>query len=672
MTLKKEMGSGWMRKVYLIAQTHFTSDAIKEQLREMFGADIDVVAKTVDECEKIDFTDGLVVLTSPWVEDYAKAKIMPGLDYIVAKRVINYDYLEKLSNLNDGEDILVCSPWQDVKEPAIEQLRDIGFTNINFIPCDNSFQNENRVRTAIIFSEAVVPKYVENIIEMSPRMLDVSSLVEIQKKLNLSNENAILSQFSKRIMTVLKRVNEESNKNKEIKILYQTIVNNISEGIVYSNEHGSILIVNKAVEKFFGHKIETLIGSKIEEYFLNQNCLQKNDFDKNIVSSITGDLALSRISLFKDDQINGYVFILEDVERILSAERKIRLKNLSHEIAAKYTFDDIIYRSEKIHQVIINARKFAASNETILIQGGSGTGKEIFAQAIHNCSPRKNGPFVPVNFAALTETLLESELFGYEEGSFTGAKKGGKRGLFERSHGGTIFIDEIGDAPVAFQARLLRVLQEKQIKRVGSTEIIPIDIRVIAATNLNLWDEVQKGRFRQDLFFRLSVLPIYIPGLKERKEDIPVLLSHFLKDTLGVQTIELSDIFTQEAIALLLTYEWPGNVRELINATKYVCAIKYPGKLVRPQEMNLYRQAGSGNVDADTMMPEIKWLLSEINHQKGAGRRFLADEAIKQGINLSESQIRNHLKKMESEGYLTITIGASGCVLTEKGRLAVE
>ena len=661
-----------MSRIYLISYTHFTSVAVKDQLLELFGTNIDVVAMTVDECIQIGFTDGLVVFTSPWVENYAEQKITPGLDYLVAKRVINHNHLEKLGVLCDGEDVLVCSPWADVREPAINQLKDFGFTNINFIPCDNSYINENRIRTAIVFSEAIVPRYVEKVIEMSPRMIDVSSLVEIQKRLNLLNENAILSQFSKKVLNVLKQFNEAANKNREVKLLYQAIVNNISEGIVYTDDHGDIQIVNKAVEKFFNRKTDRIIGSNIDDFLINQNNPLKSDFDKNIVSLMGGDLALSRVSLYKDDLIIGYVFILEDVERILSAERKIRLKNLSHEVAAKYTFDDIVYTSEKINQVIFNARKFALNNETILIQGGSGTGKEIIAQAIHNCSLRKNGPFVPVNFAALTETLLESELFGYEEGSFTGAKKGGRRGLFERSHGGTIFIDEIGDAPVAFQSRLLRVLQEKQVKRVGSTEIIPIDVRVIAATNMNLWDEVSKGCFRQDLFFRLSVLPIFIPGLKERPEDIVVLLEHFLRETSGVPAIKLDEFFSPEAISSLLHYEWPGNVRELINAIKYLSAIKQPGKLIRARELNLYSKPKNEKEWEDAPVPEIRWILQEINKNQGAGRRLLAEEAIKQGIKLSEGQIRNHLKKMESTGYLHINIGASGCVLTDKGKKAIE
>jgi len=661
-----------MKKIYLIAQQPMTSEAVKKQLLELFGPEIEIVAQTVDQCAAIDFSDGLVVITSPWVENYAQKKIKPGLNYLVAKRVINYDHLDKLGILRDGEDVLVCSPWDDVKLPAIDQLREIGFGNINFIPCGNDDLNPEHVPTAIVFSDAVVPPHVQRVIEMSPRMLDVSTLVEIQKRLNLLNENAVLCQFFRRIVSVMRRLNEESSRHQEVKLLYQAIVNNVSEGIIYSDNQGIIQITNQAAAKFFSQTTCRIIGANIRDLLAAPNLLQDADFDKTIVNSGGPDLAVSRVSLRQAGATSSFVFILEDVEKILQAEQKIRLRNLSHETAARYTFHDIQYRSDKIRTAISNARKFAQSSETILIQGGSGTGKEIFAQAIHNQSPRKNGPFVPVNFAALTETLLESELFGYEEGSFTGAKKGGKRGLFERAHRGTIFIDEIGDAPVAFQSRLLRVLQEKQVKRVGSTEIVPIDIRVIAATNLDLWQEVVRGRFRQDLFFRLNVLPLFIPGLRERKEDILFLLEHFFRENLNSPDLQLEDVFSPEALSLLIDYEWPGNVRELINVVKYSCALRQPGKQIKAQDLHLYgRPCPVPEVGGEsTCQGDMKWILQMIDAHQGAGRRLLAEEAEKEGINLSEGQIRTYLKKLQSHGLVQINIGASGCLLTEKGRRA--
>ncbi len=225
--------------------------------------------------------------------------------------------------------------------------------------------------------------------------------------------------------------------------------------------------------------------------------------------------------------------------------------------------------------------QLALSESTVLIEGESGTGKELFAQGIHMASRRSSGPFVPVNFAALPYSLLESELFGYEEGAFTGAQKGGKIGLLEAAHGGTLFLDEIGDAPLEFQVRLLRVLQEKQIRRVGGRKIIPIDVRVVVATNRNLFNEVEHGRFREDLFYRVSVLPVKIPSLRHRKEDISYLLQYFML-AYGQKNIkQLNELFEPETIDYLSNYDWPGNVRQLMNVVEYVCHIYQMGKPVK-------------------------------------------------------------------------------------------
>jgi len=231
---------------------------------------------------------------------------------------------------------------------------------------------------------------------------------------------------------------------------------------------------------------------------------------------------------------------------------------------AGITFDDIIGSDEKIIAVIEKAKKIARSGSTVLIEGESGTGKELFTQAIHNYSSRSNRPFVVVNCAAIPRELVESELFGYEDGAFTGARRGGRPGKFELANGGTIFLDEIGDMPLEIQASLLRVLQEKQVNRIGSERVIHVNTRVIAATHRNLRKEVEKGNFRLDLYYRLNVIAITIPSLRDRLECIPVLANHFknkICDSIGLADLDISAEFIQA----LQCYSWPGNVRELEN-----------------------------------------------------------------------------------------------------------
>jgi transcriptional regulator with PAS, ATPase and Fis domain len=263
-----------------------------------------------------------------------------------------------------------------------------------------------------------------------------------------------------------------------------------------------------------------------------------------------------------------------------------------------------------MQQILLKAKKYAKTDSTILITGESGTGKELMAQSIHNAGLRKDGPFVAVNCAAISESLLESELFGYADGAFTGAKKGGKPGVFELAHGGTLFLDEIGEISTKIQAILLRVLQEKEIMRVGGDRMIPVDVRVIAATNKDLWESVQKGLFREDLFFRLNVLRLQMPSLRERKDDIPLILNRLLRQhKVSFLTWEqLPEMLKQ----FFLDYDWPGNIRQLENVVeRMVLNLDTLTQIEDFIEEILYENSGkraelSGNPLRENILPMTK------------------------------------------------------------------
>ena len=263
---------------------------------------------------------------------------------------------------------------------------------------------------------------------------------------------------------------------------------------------------------------------------------------------------------------------LQNVRRIVEIESKIRKKILSKGHVAKYGFADIIGNSAAIASSIRTAEKFSRVDANVLIYGETGTGKELFAHSMHNASSRSAGPFVAVNCAALPENLLESELFGYVEGAFTGAMKGGKAGLFELAHEGTIFLDEVGEIPLTLQAKLLRVLQEREIMQIGHDRVIPVDLRIIAATNKDLKSMASDGAFRQDILFRLDVLRINVPPLRDRREDVPLLVRRFLTiDRNRKETASIS--VSAGAMRLLGDYDWPGNVRELSNLCERLSAL---------------------------------------------------------------------------------------------------
>lgn len=289
------------------------------------------------------------------------------------------------------------------------------------------------------------------------------------------------------------------------------------------------------------------------------------------------------------------------------------------------TFEDICGSSKHFKALKKRAERFAKGPSNILIEGESGTGKDMFARAIHNASLVSNGPFVAVNCAAIPENLIESELFGYKEGAFTGAAKGGRVGRFEQANKGTLFLDEIGELPLHMQSKLLRAIQEKQIQPLGSNEYKPIDIRIVAATNRNMKEMVDDGEFREDLYYRLNVIPLYIPALRERKEDIPVLLDTFLEKFNGVLDKDIIG-FDPEAESMLINYDWPGNIRELQNIVEY-SVNDCDGKYITPDNLPNRSFVGAYNINNISLMP-----LKDIEN-------YYIKEALKLYGNTSEGKI---------------------------------
>jgi DNA-binding NtrC family response regulator len=299
--------------------------------------------------------------------------------------------------------------------------------------------------------------------------------------------------------------------------------------------------------------------------------IRRNQPDASIIIMTAYATVDTAITAMKEGAQEYIVKPCNPEEISLLVSRIIKVKNLQREnvilrkkLTRQYSFQDIVSKSPKMHEIFQLVRDVASLRSTVLIQGESGTGKELIARAIHYSGERGSKPFIGVSCAALAETLLESELFGHEKGAFTGATSQ-KRGKFEQADGGTIFLDEIGDISPKLQMDLLRVLQEKKFYRVGGAEEISVDVRVIAAANVNLQDAVRDGNFRDDLYYRLNVVTIHLPPLRERREDIPLLMRHFLERTGNELRKEVSEI-SEGALSILMKYDWPGNVRELENA----------------------------------------------------------------------------------------------------------
>lgn len=356
-----------------------------------------------------------------------------------------------------------------------------------------------------------------------------------------------------------------------------SVMDNVDKGIITVDSDGKINNVNNLACEILNILGEDLIDEKIETIIPGW---------KNIALSFEKDnykTYIKEIKLLSDTNNRTLITVKpiklneKVVGAVVTLSKKTEIQDNVYTSRSAYkTFDDILGESDAILNVITNCKIIANSPSTVLIQGESGTGKEILAQAIHNFSYRRDKKFVAINCGAIPKNLIESELFGYEEGAFTGAKKGGKLGKFEVANGGTVFLDEIGEMPLEMQVHLLRVIQEGRITRIGSEKEIPIDVRIIAATNKDLKEEIKNGTFREDLFYRLSVIPIYLPPLRERKGDVEKLIEHFLR----IKAFKLNKNvpkIDENLYNKLINYSWPGNVRELENCIENI--VNLDGKI---------------------------------------------------------------------------------------------
>lgn len=382
----------------------------------------------------------------------------------------------------------------------------------------------------------------------------------LQTHLIRSGEFSIRTAFLEALKIALGRKIEKERAQE-----FKALVDYSLEGIISINQEKVIKVFNPTAERLLKRSAKDMLGQKIDSLltFINfEACLLEGQQSiGQVVQLGTIWITFNITPIIVDQLIIGAIIAFQDVTRIQEMEARIRNELIARKFIANYHFTDILGVSPQMIETKRIAQEISLIDATVLISGESGTGKELFAQSIHNESQRKHGPFVAVNCAALPQNLLESELFGYVEGAFTGATKKGKPGLFEMAHTGTIFLDEISEMDKYAQSRLLRVLQEKQVMRLGDDKYIPVNMRIIAATNKNLAGLIKEGQFRQDLFYRLKVLTMTLPSLRNRRNDIQYLAHHFLEyyKRRHLKQLDISDT----GYNFLSQYSWPGNVREL-------------------------------------------------------------------------------------------------------------
>lgn len=432
---------------------------------------------------------------------------------------------------------------------------------------------------------------------------------------------------------------------KNLKAL-EILIDSAYEGILIVDKNGYITKFNKKYEEFLNLDPAETIGKHVTEVIENTRMhiiAKTGKVERGHVQRIQGhDMIASRFPIIKDGEVIGAIgkVLFQDVKELESLAKRMdrvhdefnyfrnEIKKLQE---AKYSFDNIITNDPTVLSLKKLGMQAAMSSSTILITGESGTGKELFAHAIHKASSRKYGAFIRVNCSSIPKNLFESELFGYEKGAFTGAKKEGKPGKFEMANGGTIFLDEIGTMPLSMQAKILRVLQEKEVERVGGSKTIELDIRIIAATNEDLYSLVESNRFREDLYYRLNVIKLELPALRQRKDDIVLIARHLLNEF--VSEMGLPEMkFHKKTLALMKGYQWPGNIRELRNCIER-CIHLTETKRILPTALPEYMQGNAEKVfdegytlKAIVEKAEYKAItkvLKEVNNNKTEAARIL-------------------------------------------------
>ncbi|QAT63276.1 MULTISPECIES: sigma 54-interacting transcriptional regulator [Tissierellales] len=669
-----------MKKIALITVDSKVMNSFMKQLNEVFKGEVVIDSFKFDLNGENEFNLSaydLIVCSSKAIFKDVEKLVPPGKKIVVVRRAINLDKLNEVMKIKVGEKVLLVSNHPYTAEETIKLLRELGIDYLEYIPYYPGCKVEDAKIAITPGGSHLVPGGVKKVIDLGVKIIDISSLVEIFFNLGLPLEetNLLTARYAKEILRHNKYISE-------INSILKTVIDVINEGIVVMDISGNILFFNEGskrildIENDFNLKniSELSVERKNAEMFLNMK-----EYCNEIIKIGSKKVMFNKRLLKSEDNANGIVLSLNDITRIQRLEYEIRKNNRKKGFISKYTFDDLVGVNENLINAINIAKKIAKTDLTVLIQGENGTGKEIFAQAIHNESKRKDGPFVAVNFSSLSETLAQTELFGYEEGSFTGSKKGGKSGLFEYAHNGTLFIDEIGDISPNIQVQLLRVLQEKEIMRLGGNGVIPVDVRIIAATNKNLKKLVEEGKFRKDLYYRIKVLSFRVPPLRERKQDIPYLVKYFFKKDGSKKHL------TKEVLDLFNKHSWPGNVRELENMVYYIeNIVEHDEVVIGDLSDEFIEEVRNGEEDNSEFIyildllkekewaEDCKYILEELlkykSLNKKVGRNRIFKNLKNKGRDITDDKVRIRMKYLENSGLISIGKTKEGSTITEKGK----
>lgn len=655
------------RKITILAIKERTLRALVSYFEEIFSEYLDIKGCLVSEYEKDD---------SEWVilsgkEAYSLVKDRLHDNYYICEREIDFRTLNHLTRLRSGSNVYVVNDNPKNTQVVCSVLEKLDINTLNYIPFYPGCEEVEDTKVAITVGEnQLVPKSVRTSIDIGARLPSISAVIDICGFYDISPQvlNTISNRFLNNWIKLLKDNQQYLENLYDTEQVLNNIFNNSREGMCLLDSSLIVTSVSDTFSDMMMFDPRAMIGSYIDDVFEAYDLDIKIDellFEPTVLKNYENREVLINAREMMISSGKTTIIYAGYASDIADLEIAIRKKREHQKTSKRYEFTSYTTQDPKSLAMIEKAKKVALLDSTILIQGESGTGKEILAQSIHNASSRRNHPFIPVNFAAIQSNLLESELFGYVEGAFTGAVKGGSKGLLEMAHQGTIFFDEIGDAPLSFQVRLLRVLQEKEIRRVGDTKRIPIDVRVIAATNKDLFSMIQTGDFREDLFYRLCVIPLDTVPLRQRKNDILYIMNHVLKTMTKDPSIDLDQLCTDDVIQFFENYSWRGNVREIMNIITYLIAIKGVHRIDihdLPQYMFLHYE------QIDTLSDLEYQVLRVIHEQPKSGRKKIVTLLAANGFCVTEGQVRTYLKNLNEQKLIKINNTRGGCEITPLGQ----
>ena len=661
------------KKITILAIDKQVSEFFKNELEKIFSdlfvidyryPDMDVIPAVYD-------TD-LILYTDPEILNILVDKIKCDAPTLMMKRTITKEALNKLKDIPAGKKALVANINQYMANETMALFYQLGITDVKFFPYYKNKKDIANDISYIIVPENepydFLPDIDAEIILIGNRVFDISNVVDILSILRIDSEKSenIIKRYLIQVPTIWYGFDYGWENRRVLLNQWKLLLNELLSGVIITDQNNQIELINNKAKNILGLDSIKLNGKNINN-LTKQNkdlkfILEKKEIKDKLVKTNGKELVFTVKIVEFDNQFYGKIIIVSPYREMVKTQQKIHKQIVGKGHYSNYNFNDIIGESKTIQKTVKISKKIAKSDSTVLLLGDSGTGKEIFAGSIHNYSQRKKKPFVAINCATLPANLLESELFGYEEGAFTGARKGGKIGLFEQANGGTIFLDEIGDLPLKLQSRLLRAIEEKEIMRLGGDTVISIDTRIIAATNQNLKKLMKNGEFRKDLFFRLNVFQIKIPPLIDREDDLLVLTNHFLNQ------FNSDSNLTKDLKEFLYNYDWPGNVRELKNTIKYMVTIENNNLSYKSLPDYLKEESSSPNLSI--LILKSLYFLNKNNED--TGRRSVVQYFKQNYYNISENKIRSELQKLLKDEKVSINKGRAGTKLTKKGYQYLE